>query len=461
MHDVPAFFSFFRYRPRVFIDLPFNSTDTMGAAGMTGENKIEAGALGPMITIGILFFIFGFVTWLNGPLITFVKLAFDLDDVNAFLVPMAFYLSYFFLALPSAAILRRTGMKRGMAVGLLVMAVGAVVFGQFTTMRDYTGALTGLFVIGAGLSLLQTASNPYISIIGSIDTAARRIAFMGICNKFAGFLAPFVFGALVLHGLDDFDAQVKAAPSIEARNALLDAFAGQVHGPYMVMAVLLAALAIWIARSALPDIKPDKVNEQVGSADDGTRSIFSFPHLWLGVVCLFLYVGVEVMAGDAIGVYGASFGLPLDQTRLFTSYTLFAMLIGYVAGLMLIPRFASQQSYLALSAALGVVLTILATLTSGIVSVGFIASLGFANAMMWPAIFPLAIKGLGRHTETGSALLIMAIAGGALMPYAFAVLKEHINFQLAYAAIAVPAYAYICFYGVRGFGMLRTSNPAG
>ena len=133
-----------------------------------------------IIAIGVLFFIFGFVTWLNGPLITFVKLAFNLDDVNAFLVPMAFYLSYFFLALPASAILRRTGMKRGMAVGLFVMAVGSVLFGEFTTMRQYSGTLAGLFVIGAGLSLLQTASNPYVCILGPHESAARRIALMGL-----------------------------------------------------------------------------------------------------------------------------------------------------------------------------------------------------------------------------------------------------------------------------------------
>ena len=410
-----------------------------------------------MVTIGALFFIFGFVTWLNGPLITFVKLAFTLDDVGAFLVPMAFYLSYFFLALPSSAILRRTGMKRGMALGLLVMAIGALVFGQFTTVRYYPGALTGLFVIGAGLSLLQTASNPYISIVGPIDSAAQRIAFMGICNKFAGLLAPFVFGALVLHGLDDFDARVKSAPTPEARDVLLDAFAAQVHRPYMIMAALLALLALWIKRSSLPDIEPATANEEhiTGHA---AVSIFSFPHLWLGVVCLFLYVGVEVLAGDAIGVYGAGFGLPLDATRLFTSYTLFAMLIGYVAGLLLIPRFVSQERYLALAGALGVALTIGAYLTGGYVSVGFVAALGFANAMMWPAIFPLAIKGLGRHTETGSALLIMAIAGGALMPYAFAVLKQHIDFQLAYLVLAVPSYVFILTYGARG---CRTGQHVG
>jgi MFS transporter, FHS family, L-fucose permease len=408
-----------------------------------------ANHLGPMITIGVLFFIFGFVTWLNGPLITFVKLAFDLDDVNAFLVPMAFYLSYFFLALPSSAVLRRTGMKNGMAIGLLIMAIGAVIFGHFTTLRTYAGTLTGLFTIGAGLSLLQTASNPYISIVGPIDSAAQRIAFMGICNKFAGLLAPFVFGALVLSGLDNFDARVKAAPTPEARNTLLDAFAGQVYWPYMIMAALLAVLAVWISRSSLPDILPASANDEhaLGHAD---ASIFSFPHLWLGVLCLFLYVGVEVMAGDAIGLYGASFGLPLDATRLFTSWTLFAMLVGYGVGLMIIPRYISQERYLAVSALLGVVLTMGAYLSTGYTSVGFIAALGFANAMMWPAIFPLAIKGLGRHTETGSALLIMAIAGGAILPYVFALLKQHIDFQFAYVALAVPSYLYILYFGLRG-----------
>ncbi len=403
-----------------------------------------------MLSIGVLFFIFGFVTWLNGPLITFVKLAFALDDVGAFLVPMAFYLSYFFLALPASAVLRVTGMKRGMALGLLVMALGAVLFGHFTTARVYSGTLGGLFVIGAGLSLLQTASNPYISIVGPIESAAQRIAFMGLCNKFAGLLAPIVFGALVLRDLDDFDARVKSAPTPAAREALLDAFAGQVHLPYMIMAALLAMLAFWIARSGLPDIQPEAVNDEheIGREQG---SIWSFPHLWLGVICLFLYVGVEVLAADAIGVYGEGFKLPLDATRLFTSYTLAAMLIGYLAGLVLIPRYVSQERYLAFSGALGIALALGAYMTSGYVSVGFIAALGFANAMMWAAIFPLAIHGLGRHTATGSALLIMAIAGGALLPYLYAHLKQVIDFQLAYLVIAVPSYLFIAWYGARGY----------
>ena len=409
----------------------------------------DRGNLGPMMIIGMLFFIFGFVTWLNGPLITFVKLAFQVSDVSAFLVPAAFYLSYFFLSLPASVVLRRTGMKKGMALGLFVMAIGAAMFGQFVVARVFAGALTGLFVIGAGLALLQTASNPYVSILGPIDSAARRIAFMGICNKVAGSLAPLVFGWLVLSGIDNIDQQIKAAPTPAAREVLLNAFAAKIHLPYMVMAGLLVVLAIWVVRSSLPEIRPSGANSE-GEIGHKSGSIFSFPHLWLGVLCLFLYVGVEVMAGDAIGTYGAGFHLPLGQTRFFTTLTLGAMLLGYVSGLLFIPKLVSQQRYLAISAVLGVLLTIGAYLTTSYVSVGFVAALGFANAMMWPAIFPLAIKGLGRHTEAGSALLIMGIAGGAIVPQLFVHLKQVIDFQLAFLVLMIPCYLYILYFGMAG-----------
>lgn len=403
----------------------------------------------PMMIIGLLFFIFGFVTWLNGPLIQFVELAFDLDTVNAFLVLMVFYLSYFFFALPASWLLRRTGMKKGMALGLLVMAAGAIVFGEFVVRRWYPGALTGLFVIGAGLSLLQTAANPYISILGPIESAAQRIAFMGICNKIAGILAPIVLGALVLHGLGDLKTQVDAADPT-TRAALLDAFAARIHVPYLVMAGILAALGIWVTKSPLPEINAADVNRCEAGDARGASSIFAYPHLWLGVLCLFVYVGVEVMAGDAIGTYGRGFGLPVDETKFFTSFTLTAMLIGYVVGLLTIPRFISQARFLTFSAVLGVVLSIGAFLTHGYLSVGFVAALGFANAMMWPAIFPLAIAGLGRLTEMGSALLIMGIAGGAVIPQAFALLRQHQDFQAVFVAIMVPCYLYILFFALRG-----------
>ncbi|EKT4442999.1 TPA: sugar MFS transporter [Stenotrophomonas maltophilia] len=400
--------------------------------------------------VGVLFFLIGFFTWLNGPLITFVKLAFELSEVGAFLVLMVFYLSYFFLALPASWILRRTGMKKGLSLSLLVMAGGAALFGEFATQRWYPGALGGLFVIGSGLALLQTAINPYISILGPIETAARRIALMGICNKIAGMLAPVLIGTVVLHGIGDLSATVAAAD--EATKAqLLNEFAAKIHAPYLAMAGLLVLLAVAVLFSPLPEIKSSEANATpVAAGAAERRSIFQFPHLWLGVLCLFVYVGVEVMAGDAIGTYGHGFDLPLDQTKMFTSLTLGAMLVGYVVGLLLIPKVVSQSRYLTISAVLGVLFCLGAWATHGYVSVAFVALLGFANAMMWPAIFPLAIRGLGRFTETGSALLVMGIAGGAIIPQLFAVLKQHIDFQLVFVLLMVPCYLYILFYSVIG-----------
>lgn len=403
-----------------------------------------------MVIIGVLFFIFGFVTWLNSSLILFVKVGFDVDNVGAFLIPMAFYLSYFFLALPSAVVLKRTGMKRGMALGLLVMAVGSILFAIFMGSYSYVGALVALFVIGAGLALLQTASNPYVSILGPIESGAKRVAIMGICNKFAGGVAPYVFGALLLSGATAYAAKIREAASPQARSLLQHAFVSRAVMPYIIMAVVLALMAVWVVFSSLPNVKPQS-NHQALQNREPERSIFSFPHLWLGVVCLFIYVGLEVMVGDGIVIYGQASGLTLDTAKHLTSWVMVGMLIGYLAGVGLTPRFVSQQRYLAISAVLGVLFALGAWQTHGTVSVGFVAALGFANAMMWPAIFPLAIKGLGDRTEFGSALLIMGIAGGALIPQIFVHLEETINFQLAFLLVMVPGYIYILFYGLSGY----------
>jgi glucose/galactose transporter len=406
-----------------------------------------------MAIIAILFFIFGFITWINGPLIFYVKLAFKLDtDSKAFLVTTAFYMAYFFLALPSSWILKKTNMKRGMALGLLVMAMGTFIFGTFATHRNYTLALTGLFVIGSGLSLLQTASNPYVSILGPIETAAKRISIMGICNKTAGIISPIILSAFVLKGINQLEQRVNAASTFEAKENILNEFASTVYVPYMIMAAILLVLAIWIFRSPLPEIKSSEVNTEYESSPGKHRtSIFQFPHLWLGALCIFVYVGVEVMAGDAIGIYGKGFHIPTDQTKYFTSFTLGAMLLGYIAGLASIPKYISQQKALTISAILGILFTAGAFLTSNYISVGFVAALGFANAMMWPAIFPLAIYRLGKFTETGAAILIMGIVGGAIIPKAFASLKEQYNFQMVFLVLIIPCYLYILYYSVKGY----------
>jgi glucose/galactose transporter len=407
-----------------------------------------------IVIIGILFFVFGFVTWLNGPLITYVKLAFGLDtDSKAFLVTTAFYMAYFFLAFPSSWVLEKTGMKKGMAMALVVMAIGTFVFGQFATHRNYPMSLLGLFIIGSGLSLLQTASNPYISIIGPIESAAQRISIVGICNKIAGIISPIVLSAFVLKGVNELEGRVNAATDLQVKDKILSEFASKIYTPYIIMSVVLVLLGFWIMRSSLPEIKSSEANVQ--PAGDNSikekKSLFQFPHLVLGAICIFFYVGVEVMAGDAIGTYGKGFGISTDYTKYFTSFTLGAMLLGYLVGLFTIPKYLSQQTALKLSAIFGIVFTVAAYLTHGYISVGFVAALGLANALMWPAIFPLAISGLGKFTEKGSALLIMGIAGGALIPKAFASLKETYNFQLVFLALMIPCYLYILYYSIGGY----------
>jgi MFS transporter, FHS family, L-fucose permease len=407
-----------------------------------------------MIIMAILFFVFGFVTWLNGPLITYVKLAFGLDtDSKAFMVTTAFYLAYFFLALPSSWVLEKTGMKKGMAMALVVMAIGTFLFGHFATQRNYSMSLVGLFIIGSGLSLLQTASNPYISIIGPIESATKRISIVGICNKIAGIISPIVLSTFVLKGINELEGKVNAATDQSTKDSILSEFASKIYTPYAIMAVVLVVLGIWILKSSLPEIKTSEANVQAvnNSSVKAKTSIFNFPHLWLGAVCIFFYVGVEVMAGDAIGTYGKGFNIPTDETKYFTSYTLAAMLLGYVIGLIAIPKYISQQTALKYSAVLGILFTAAAFLTQGYTSVAFVAALGFANALMWPAIFPLAISGLGKFTEKGSAILIMGIAGGALIPKAFAAFKDEYGFQLIFFVLMIPCYLYILFYAIKGY----------
>lgn len=398
--------------------------------------------------VGLLFFIMGFFTWINGPLILFAKVAFNVSDTFAFLIPSAFYISYFCLALPSSLILKLTGMKKGLALSLLIMAIGAAIFGQFTNARSYVGAVSGIFIIGGGLALLQTAVNPYISILGPIDGAARRIALMGICNKVAGALATYGLAKVVLHGMEDFSTQIEQVLPAQ-KELLLQEFAGRIHGPYMAIAGILAVLSVAILFSPLPEISPETANASA-SEERSRDSIFAFPHVWLGALCIFVYVGAEVMAGDAIGIYGNSLGLSLDYAKYFTIGTLACMLAGYLLGLVLIPKYISQEKYLSISACLGIVFSLCAMVTGGYVSVAFVAALGFANAIMWPAIFPLAIKGLGKFTEKGAALLIMGIVGGAAVPQLFAHLKESFDFQVVFAGLMIACYLYILFFALRG-----------
>jgi len=415
-----------------------------------------------IIIIGALFFVFGFITWMNSTLIPFLKLSCELSsDVQAFFVTFAFYMSYFVLGLPASMIIKKTGFKSGMALGLLVIAIGSVIFVPAAQARSFPLFLVGLFVQGAGLTLLQTASNPYVSILGPIESAAKRISIMGVCNKVAGALSPLILGAIVLKGATELETRIKTTADVAEKEQLLDALSSRIIPPYIIMAVVLAILALAIRRLSLPEIAAE---EDVRTTEPGTgktsadkTSVLQYPHLVLGVICLFFYVGVEVMAGDAIGVYGRSTGMSLDTTRYFGSFTLAAMLAGYIVGIFTIPKYISQQTGLKLSAILGIIFTVCVQLSTGYVAIAFIALLGLANALMWPAIFPLAIAGLGKFTKTGSGLLIMGIAGGALIPQLYGLLKnkEAIGNSLAFFICMLPCYLYILYYSIFGYKVGR------
>ncbi len=402
--------------------------------------------------IGILFFIFGFVTWLNSTLIPYLQIACELKTSEAVLVTFAFYISYAVMAFPSSWVLKRTGFKKGMMWGLICMALGALVFIPAAEARTYGLFLTGLFITGTGLALLQTASNPYITILGPIDSAARRISVMGICNKGAGALAPLIMGAFLLKDSDALVARLKTMNPAQ-KFTELDALASRVIVPYIIIAAVLLALSVFIYFSGLPEVKAEgeDIIENDARRNDG-KTIFSFPYLWMGFITLFLYVGVEVMAGDIIQVYGKAIGISLDIAKHFTTYTMLGMLIGYLIGIVTIPKYISQVTALKGSAIVGVIFTILAIFTSGYTSVLFIALLGLANALVWPAIWPLAIHGLGRFTKTGSALLIVGIAGGAVLPRIWATLGEHTGFQQAFW-IMVPCYLFILYFATYGYKM--------
>ena len=398
--------------------------------------------------IGILFFIFGFVTWLNGILIPYLQIACELTTFQALFVAFAFYISYTVMALPSSWVLKKTGFKNGMMVGLLVMAVGTLLFIPAAMTRTYGVFLIGLFIMGTGLAVLQTASNPYITIIGPIESAAKRISIMGICNKVAGAVAPLILAYFILSDGDAFVESLKTMDEA-AKTIALDGLAARVIAPYIVMSVILVILGLMIRFSPLPEIE-DEPDENIDETVSSKKYIIQFPHLILGVVALFFYVGAEVIAGDTIIRYGISLGIPISTAKVFTSLTLAAMIIGYVLGILLIPKIISQRTALKISAVLGIVFSIAAIYTPPMVSVSLIALLGFANALVWPAIWPLALHNLGKFIKTGSALLIMAIAGGAILPLAWGKLADIYDSQLAYCVL-IPCYLFILLFATKWY----------
>ncbi|ADN08198.1 sugar MFS transporter [Sulfurimonas autotrophica] len=393
-----------------------------------------------MIIIGVLFFIFGFVTWLNGSLIPYLKVICDLNEFEALFVTFAFYIAYTVMALPMAVILEKTGYKKGMALGLFVMSLGSLLFIPAALSGEFLVFLAALFTLGTGLTILQTASNPYIVLLGPIESAAMRISIMGLINKSAGVLAPLLFTALILSDIGS-SSQLVSTNTQELAYKLIK--------PYIIMSIMLLVLTLFVWFSSLPELEFED-----DPYDD--ENIFGFPRVVLGALALFFYVGIEVIAGDTIGLYGQSLGIA-NATAL-TAYTMSFMVAGYLVGVFFIPKFLSQEKALVSSALLGIFflfgVAFSSTTESHIItglpdSVAFVAMLGLANALVWPTIWPLALQDLGKHTAKGSALLIMAIAGGAVLPLVFGkVAQITADMQMSYL-VGIVCYVMILFYGLK------------
>lgn len=411
------------------------------------------------IQIAVMFFIFGFVTWINALLIPYFKIACELTNFKAFLVTFAFYISYLIFSVPSSYLLKRYGFKKGMMTGFWIMSIGAFIFIPAALIRSYFVFLVGLFSLGVGLAILQTAANPYITILGPKERAAQRLSIMGIFNKAAGIIAPLILAAVILRATDD--ALVNELPTMSdaVRDQKLDEFIRRVITPYSIVGAILLVLGFAIRYSSLPEIETEKEEGDIATANAGKQRITQFPHVVLGAIAIFLHVGSQVIAVDSIIGYATSMRLPLSEAKVFPSYTLTAQICGYILGIIMIPKVISQANALRACTLLGVILTILIIISEGQVtilghhtdiSIWFVALLGFANSMLWAGIWPLALDGLGRFTKVGASLLIMGLCGNAIVPLFYGYLADISDLRQAYWVL-LPCYVYLVFYSFYGY----------
>ncbi|MFC4871627.1 sugar MFS transporter [Negadavirga shengliensis] len=436
---------------------------------MSKTQTVEVGALSKRETyisiaiIGGLFFIFGFVSWVNAILIPYFKIACELNNFQSYLVAFAFYISYFVFSVPASYLLKSVGFKKGMMVGFWVMALGAFVFVPAAMVRTYEIFLLGLFLIGAGLAVLQTAANPYITILGPKESAAQRISIMGILNKGAGILAPLIFAAVILRVSDDeVISQLHLMGEIE-KNIYLDELVRRVIVPYTVVGTVLIALGLLVRFSPLPEIDTEKESEEVAQANAGKAYILHFPHLILGAVAIFLHVGTQVIAIDTIMSYAISMDISILDAKVFPSYTLSAMICGYIFGIITIPKIFSQVSILQAFTTMGLLFTAGILWFQGEVrflgldadiSIWFVVLLGLANSLVWAGIWPLALDGLGKFTKLGASILIMGLCGNAILPMVYGYFADTIGLREAYWVL-VPCYLYLMFYAFKGHAIRK------
>lgn len=411
-----------------------------------------------IMLIGMMFFIFGFVSWANSILIPYFKIACELTNFKAYLVTFAFYISYFIMSVPASYVLKSIGFKKGMMLGFWIMSVGAFIFIPAAMNRAYPIFLLGLFTLGTGLAILQTAANPYITLLGPKESAAQRISIMGICNKGAGILAPLVFAAVILKATDsDLFKNLEHMTGAD-RNLALNELIQRVIVPYFCVGILLFLLGLAVRFSPLPEIDTDQENDIVTQVNSQKTSIFQFPHLILGAFAIFLHVGTQVIAIDTVIGYAGSMNIQLMEAKIFPSFTLAATIFGYIIGIICIPKYISQVNALRTCTILGLLFSFGILMTSGNVelaglkvdvSICFVVLLGLANSLIWAGIWPLALDGLGKFTKIGASILIMGLCGNAILPLFYGYFADLYDLKLAYAVL-IPCYLYLIFYAIKG-----------
>jgi glucose/galactose transporter len=408
--------------------------------------------------IGMMFFIFGFVSWANSILIPYFKIACELTNFKAYLVTFAFYISYFIMSVPASYVLKSIGFKKGMMLGFWIMSIGAFIFIPAAMNRAYPIFLLGLFTLGTGLAILQTAANPYITLLGPKESAAQRISIMGICNKGAGILAPLAFAAVILKATDSDLFKSLEHMSGANRNLALNELIQRVIVPYFCVGILLFLLGLAVRFSPLPEIETDEENEETTQANSNKTSILQFPHLILGAIAIFLHVGTQVIAIDTVIGYAGSMNIQLMEAKIFPSFTLAATIFGYIIGIICIPKYVSQVNALRTCTILGLLFSFGILMTSGNVelvglnvdiSICFVVLLGLANSLIWAGIWPLALDGLGKFTKIGASILIMGLCGNAILPLFYGYFADLYDLRLAYAVL-IPCYLYLIFYAIKG-----------
>lgn len=402
--------------------------------------------------VGCLFFVFGLVSWVNSILIPYFKIACDLQSgVQTYLVTFAFYIAYLVMTVPASFLLKKVGYKRGAQIGLWIMSSGALMFWPAALTRTYGMFLAALFIIGTSLAILQSVANPFVTIIGPHESAAKRISIMGICNKFAGIIAPLLFAAAVIRPEDKeiMAAVEKGLLTGVAKEQALDQMIQGVIAPYVILAVFLFIFGFIFYKSPIKDINPDSDNKTASDGED-RRSVWAYPYLVLGVIALFCHLGSQQISIATIIEYAQSMGMDLEAAKVFPSYTLACILGGYLLGVVAIPKYITQQKALVVCTVTGLILSVLVLLLPVKASIWCVVLLGVPNSLIYAGIWPLAIRGLGKWTTLGSSLLVMALCGNAIVSLLYGLMTDYMSLQASYWLL-IPCFVYMIYYAVRGY----------